>query len=104
MDDDGFTRGDNGRPPFKMLVSLRHIIAEALGRGPHTKGVRDVSSDLVSRFGSELSVLTDAPVADISSAANERVAEGVARMRSGELSIEPGYDGQYGRVSIWPEQ
>ena len=102
VDGDGFTRGDNGRPPFKMLVSLRQIVAEALGRGPDTKGVREVCSGLVSRFGNELSVLTEAPVADISAAAEERVAEGVARVRAGDLSIEPGYDGQYGRVSIWP--
>ena len=101
VDEDGFIGADNGRPPFRMLVGLRQIIAEALGRGPDTKKAMGVYFDLVSELGSELTVLTVAPVSDIARTADERVAEGVARVRSGDISIEPGYDGLYGRVSIW---
>jgi uncharacterized protein (TIGR00375 family) len=103
LDEDGFIRASNGRPPFKMMLSLRQIVAEALGCGPDTKRARAICSDLVSRLGSELAVLTSTTVADIAAVAGERVAEGVARVRSRDISIEPGYDGRYGRVSIWPE-
>ena len=101
VDGDGFVRGETGRPPFKNLVALHLIIAESLGFGPSTKRVQTVYANLVSRFGSELAVLTDVPSSDIAAASNDRVAEGVSRVRSGDISIEPGYDGRYGTVSIW---
>ena len=31
------------------------------------------------------------------------VDEAIARVRSGDISIEPGYDGQYGTVKVWPK-
>ena len=36
-------------------------------------------------------------------ARGERLSEGVARVRAGEVHIEPGYDGRYGTVKIWGE-
>ena len=48
-------------------------------------------------------MLVSTTVADIASVAGERVAEGVARVRSRDISIEPDYDGKYGRVSISSE-
>ena len=103
VDSEGFTRGSNGRPPFKMLVGLRQIIAEALDVGPNTKKVQRAYFSLTSWFGSELDVLMDATIADVASVAGDRVAEGVDRVRRADLSIEPGYDGVYGTVKIWPD-
>ena len=103
MDGDGFVRGADGRPPFKNLVSLRQIISESLGVGINAKKVEAAYLGLVSEFGSELVVLTDAPVPEVASASGERTADGVARVRAGEISIEPGYDGVYGQVRVWPE-
>ena len=102
-DDEGFTRGDNGRPPFKMLVGLDQIIAEALGVGVTTKKVKAQYHKLVSELGGELSVLTEASMADVAEASTERIAEGVARVRRGDIAIDPGYDGRYGTVRVWPD-
>ena len=99
---DGLTRADNGRPPFRMLVALEQILAESLGIGVQTKGVRRAYLALVSELGPELSVLTEASLPDIALVGGARVAEGVGRVRLGDISIEPGYDGEYGRVSVWP--
>ena len=102
VDEEGYTRADTGRPPFKNLVSLQQIIAESLGGGLGTKKTQDNYLKLVSRFGSELSVLMDVAPTDIATLSGERIAEGVARVRSGDISIEPGYDGVYGTVQVWP--
>ncbi len=102
-DPDGLVRGDNGRPPFKNLVSLRQIISEALDSGPDTKKAKTLYDKLVSQFGNELSVLTDAPPPDVGAVAGDRVAEGVARVRARDILIEPGYDGLYGTVKVFPE-
>ena len=57
---------------------------------------------LVAEFGSELAVLVDASPSDIERIAGARTAEAVARVRAGEVYIEPGYDGEYGTVWVWP--
>jgi len=31
------------------------------------------------------------------------VAEGVKRVRSASIVVEPGYDGKFGVVKIWPD-
>lgn len=46
-------------------------------------------------------MLLDAPLDDIARTSGERVAEGVARLRRGSFAVIPGYDGEYGRVSLW---
>ena len=102
-DDDGFIRGDNSRPPYKTLVGLQQIIAESLGVGVNTKKVQDAYLSLVGQCGNELSVLMDAPVSDIANVSGEKLAEGVSRVRRGDISIEPGYDGLYGTVKIWSD-
>ena len=102
LDEDGFVRSDNGRPPYKNLVALSEILSQALDVGVNTKRVRTEYDRLVSELGSELSVLMDAPVTDVASVSGEKIAEGVGRVRTGDISIEPGYDGLYGTVKVWP--
>ena len=33
----------------------------------------------------------------------EKIAEGVSKVRSGDIVIEPGYDGVFGTVKIWQQ-
>ena len=103
VDEDGLTRADNARPPFKTLVGLQQIVAKSLGVGRDAKKAQDGYHGLVSWFGSELSVLMEAPTSDIADLAGERVSDGVSRVRAGNISIVPGYDGLYGTVKVWPD-
>ena len=98
---DGLVRGEGGRPPFRMLVSLRQIVAEALSVGPNTKTVARTYSTLIGALGSEMDILVYTPIQDVDRVAGERVADGVARIRRGEVSLEPGFDGRYGSVRVW---
>ena len=101
---DGFIRDPSGRrPPYRRLVPLQEIVAEALGKGVSTKAVAQAYMQLIRELGPELTVLLDTPTEWIGSVAGERVAEGVQRVRQGKLVIEPGYDGVYGTVRIWPD-
>ncbi len=101
--DDGFVHGETGRPPFKSLVPLREILSESLGAGANTKKVRTAYEQLTEHFGTERAVLMDAPVTEIGSVSAERTAEGIAKVRSGDIFIEPGYDGVYGKVKVWSQ-
>lgn len=97
----GAGNAEERRPPFRRLVPLMEIIAEALGRKVGSKAVRDAYFRAIGRVGTELRALTEADAEEIAAAAGERVAEGVMRARAGDMSVEPGFDGQYGAVRIW---
>jgi len=57
--------------------------------------------EMCLKFESELNILLKTPVPDIASKFGEKIAEGIAKVRKGDIIIEPGYDGEYGKVKIW---
>lgn len=91
------------RPGFRMLVQLEEIIAEAMGSTPQSQKVKDEYFRLVTTLDTELKILTKIPLELIAMAAGEKLADGVKRVREGNLSITPGYDNTYGIVKIWGE-
>jgi PHP family Zn ribbon phosphoesterase len=91
-------------PPFVKLVPLNEIIAESLHSTVSSQKVKDLFDELCKRFGSELNVLLKTPAQDIEKEAGPRVAEGVDKVRRGDIVILPGFDGQYGIVKIWDDK
>ena len=100
---DGFVRHGQHRPPFIRLVPLVEIIADTLGQGPSTKKVEAEYRHLTQEFGSELQVLMEAEAGDLTTVAGEQLASAVLKARSGQVRIEPGYDGEYGKIHLWSE-
>ncbi len=90
-----------GRVPFRNLIPLEEIIAEALGAQPGTGAVREEYFRLVHELGSEFAVLLDAPPADVARYAHPRVVDGLRRVREGRVVIHPGYDGVFGEIHIF---
>lgn len=104
VDAQGFRHGPDKRPPFRHVVPLAQILAEALGVGERTQTVARAYTALTDRFGSEFAVLLEISPDAIADAAGDRIADGIRRMRRGNITVEPGYDGVYGTVRIWPEE
>lgn len=86
---------------FFSVIPLPEIIGEAKQVGPGTKTVDRVYQAMVSRLGSELDILLDIPEDDIAQVAGNLIAEGIRRMRVGEVDILPGYDGDYGEIKLF---
>ena len=96
---DGFV--PSGAIPYKSLVPLKEIIAEAIGIGPKTKGVEKQYQILIQKFSNEFNILLDVSFKELSKFTLPKIAEGIKRVRSGKLIIDPGYDGEYGKVKIF---
>ncbi len=92
---------DARRPPYWNLVPLDEIIGEALDVGPKSKAVQKEYQKLIVAFGSELAASLDVSIPKLATVAMPEVAEGIERMRSGKVSITPGYDGEYGIVKMF---
>jgi PHP family Zn ribbon phosphoesterase len=92
-----------GAIPFKSMVTLDKIIGDAIGVGETSKAVRAEYKKLIEHFGNEFSILLEVPISDLSSATLPEITEGIRRMREGKVKVEPGYDGEYGKIQIFEE-
>ena len=90
-----------GAIPFKSLIPLAEIIADALGVLSGAKQVEKEYENLIEKFGNEFKILLGASRQDLESATSPEIAEGIERVREGKVFIEPGYDGVYGKVRIF---
>src|SRR3989344_2587469 len=94
----------NGRPPYVSLVPLSEILSEALESGVTSKKVMDQYLVLVNTFASEFNVLLKADSGQIASVSSPKIAQGIEKVRAGDIVVEPGYDGKFGVVKIWNQQ
>jgi uncharacterized protein (TIGR00375 family) len=96
--------GRPGRIPYKNLIPLNEVIAEAVGKTPESQGVWDLYFRFIREFGDEHAILTEVPVGDLARISPDRVADAVGRMRKGQVRILPGHDGEYGTIHIFGEE
>jgi len=92
------------RPSYKSLVPLLEILAEAFGSTPTSRRVHDEYRNLIKNVGSELSILLKTPLGELEKVASGyKIVEGIDKVRRGDIVIEPGFDGVFGKVKIWPD-
>ena len=91
--------------PYHSLIPLPEVIGEAKNVGPGSKTVNALFETMLEKLGNELYILMEAPIENIHAVAGTLIAEGIRRMRSGEVNIAPGYDGEFGTIRIFsPEE
>ena len=78
-----------GRParthPFHSLIPLPEVLGEVYGVGASSKQVQAEYIKLLGRLGPELAILRDVPLEEIAAVGGTRLAEGIGRMRRGEV-------------------
>lgn len=85
------------------LVPLPEIISEILGVGHSSKSVTNEYERLINKFGSELSILRQVPIDDISKDF-PLLGEGISRLRDGKVIKQAGYDGEYGIIRLFEKE
>jgi len=94
--------GWDGRPPYVRLVPLMEILAESFNSGFSSQKVLNEYIRLTEVLAPELRILIEEPLGKIAKVAGEKLAEGVMKVREGNIFVDPGYDGVFGTVKIWP--
>jgi PHP family Zn ribbon phosphoesterase len=89
-----------GSPDVYSLIPLQEILAELLGVGPGTKTVAGKYFKLIQQFGPELTILTETPIADLSSGDCPRLAEAILRVRQNLVHKKAGFDGVFGAIKV----
>lgn len=84
--------------PYYSLIPLPELLGEVHEVGAGSRRVQQEYARLLGRLGPELTILLDTPLEEIAAAGGVRLAEGVQRMRRGEIDAQGGYDGEYGVV------
>lgn len=87
--------------PFKTLIPLKEIIADAQKKSVASKSVQETYNNLILKLGSEFYILLEAKEKDIAKHSSLKIAQGILRVRKGRVKIVPGYDGVYGTIKIF---
>ena len=89
--------------PYFNIIQLKDILSEIFRVGPNSKKVQQAYQFVLDKLGSEFNILQNLDTIAIEKAGISLLPEAIERMRRQEISVIPGYDGQYGRVQIFKE-
>ena len=90
--------------PYHNLVPLLGILGEILQVGAKSQKAQLAYRTAIEKLGPEFAILEQLEIQQIEGAGIPLLAEAIRRVRSGEMQIQPGFDGEYGIVRIFSPQ
>ncbi len=97
--EDGFSL--SGSPGFHSIIPLPEIISETVKVGVNSKRVNNEYLSILESLGNEFTILMETSLEDIEMAGSPLLREAISRVRSGDVYIAPGFDGEYGKIRIF---
>ncbi|MCX8033869.1 MAG: endonuclease Q family protein [Thermodesulfovibrio sp.] len=88
--------------PFKSIIPLSEIIAEINKTSSQSKVVSNHYIKAINNLGNEYDILLNKNLKEIERF-DTLLAEAIDRMRKGKIVVEPGYDGEYGKIKVFGE-
>ena len=89
-------------PAVRSLIPLPEMLGELFGCGSASKRVDEAYGRLVNAFGSEFRLLMDTPLPELA-AVSPLLAKAVERVREGKVIRQPGFDGEFGVITVFAE-
>ncbi|HOF87796.1 MAG TPA: UvrD-helicase domain-containing protein, partial [Armatimonadota bacterium] len=93
-----------GACQFQSLLALTKILGELHGVSSSSKQVDHLYDKLLAEIGPELFILREAEPAQIAAAGGELLARAIEKVRAGAVHTTPGYDGEYGVITVFTEE
>jgi len=85
--------------PYYNIIPLHELIALHVSTSLNTKRVWSVYDGLISLFGNELNILLEVVKDDfLKKEVDGALVDLILLARKNKLRIDPGFDGEYGRV------
>ena len=97
--EEGYIRED--AKTFERLVPLPEVIGASVGSSPSSKKVQKEYEKMLTELGPEFEILRNLPLEDIRRVSGGRIAEGIRRLRKGDVERIPGFDGEYGVIRLF---
>ena len=92
------------RLPYTSIIPLKEVLSEIHGKGGASKFITREYFNILKKLGPELKILIDTPLSEIEEKEGSLIAEAVYRMRSKRVLIKEGFDGEYGRITLFNEK
>jgi PHP family Zn ribbon phosphoesterase len=86
------------------LVPFQEIPSEIMKVGSSSKSVNIIYEKLIQELGSELAILRDIPIDEISRAHSSLLGEAISRLREGKVIKQAGFDGEYGVIKLFEQK
>lgn len=90
------------RPDYIHLMPLAELISLVYGKGVTTKTVQGIWEKLVANFKTEINILLNTPIEDISKI-DPSLVSAIEGFRNKSLHVSPGGGGKYGEISFEKE-
>lgn len=88
--------------PYKSIIPLPELVAEINNSSVQSRKVFDIYMKAISKLGSEYEILLNKKISEIEKF-DLKLSEAIEKMRLGKVIVEPGYDGQYGKIKVFGE-
>ncbi len=83
--------------PFTSLIPLSEIISTLIGSPIASKKTWKIYNDLLEKFKDEFNIMLDAEKEELTKIAGAQIADAIIKNREGKITIQPGFDGEYGK-------
>jgi uncharacterized protein (TIGR00375 family) len=88
--------------PYKNVIQLEEVIADVLEVGTQSKKVLEMYEKMIGNRP-EFEILLDLSEEEIIKISSPEIAKAIVRVREGNVHIEGGYDGVFGKIQIFEE-
>ncbi|MDR0617871.1 MAG: UvrD-helicase domain-containing protein [Endomicrobium sp.] len=86
------------------LVPLQEILSEIMQVGSVSKSLNITYEKLIQKLGSELDILRNISIDEISRAHSSLLGEAISRLRNEKVIKHAGFDGEYGVIKLFEQK
>ena len=92
------------KKPFYSIIPLTGILSELLKVGEGSKRVKHKYNNLLENFGPELKILHETNYESLERSTIPLLSEAIKRVRTKQITLLPGYDGEFGKAKIFSQE